>query len=324
MFPGLKPVMTAIALIGFVMPATRGIANEYSSVIEQERRVERGSRIAVGNEFGDIRIDGSDRNTLAAVATDLNSSQPVPVSITEASSENKKVFTVNPVESGRGDRQKINILLEVKVPHDVELAPIYLRRGNISINNVDGGVNVRTDDGNISAQRIGSSGGGFVEATAGSGNVDLSNINGDVRIVAISASITVQCVKGDVAARVSSGQIEVSNSDGDVELNVSSGSASFTGPIHSERRYRLKTLSGNVFMDIPDTVGFTAVLSAYSGQIEDDDFQFPNDSQTPPSKTNRRLVGKYGDGGARIELDSFSGRVRLRKIAASRGNDCQK
>jgi hypothetical protein len=194
MFPGLKPVMTAIALIGFVMPATRGIANEYSIVIEQERRVERGSRIAVGNEFGDIRIDGSDRNTLEAVATDLNSSQPVPVSITEASSANKKVFTVSPVESGRGDRQKINILLEVKVPHDVELAPIYLRRGNISINNVDGGVNVRTDDGNISVQRAGSSAGGFVEATAGSGNVDLSNINGDVRIVAISASITVQCV----------------------------------------------------------------------------------------------------------------------------------
>ena len=37
--------------------------------------------------------------------------------------------------------------------------------------------------------------GGFVEATAGSGNVDLSNINGDVRIVAISSGITVQCVR---------------------------------------------------------------------------------------------------------------------------------
>jgi DUF4097 and DUF4098 domain-containing protein YvlB len=323
MFPGLKPVMIAVALIGFVMPATGGIAKEYASVTEQERKVERGSRIVVRNEFGDIRIAGSDRNTVEAVATDLNSSQAVPVSITETSSANKKVFTVNPVESGRGDRQKINIFLEVKVPHDVELAPIYLRRGNISINNLDGGVNLRTDDGNISVQRVGSSGGGFVEATAGSGNVDLSNINGDVRIVAISSGITVQCVKGDVAARVSSGQIAVSNIDGDVELNVSSGSASFTGPIHPEGRYRLKTLSGNVSMDIPDSVGFTAVLSAYSGQIEKD-FQFSNDSQTPPSRTNRRVVGKYGDGSGRIELDSFSGHVRLRKIAASGGTDCQR
>ena len=321
MFSRLKAVIIAIALIGFAMATTRGIAKEYSSIIEQERRVERGSQIVVRNEFGDIRIEGSDRNTVEAVATDRNSSQPVPVSITEASSANKKVFTVSPVESGRGDRQKINILLEVKVPHDVELAPIYLRRGNISINNLDGGVNLRTDEGNISIQRVGSSGGGFVEATAGSGNVDLSNINGDVRIVAISSGITVQCVKGDVAARVLSGQIAVSNIDGDVELNVSSGSASFTGPIHPERRYRLKTLSGNVSMDIPDSVGFTAVLSAYSGQIEKD-FQFSNDSQTPPSRTNRRVVGKYGDGSGRIELDSFSGHVHLRKIVASNGADC--
>ncbi|HEX5702110.1 MAG TPA: DUF4097 family beta strand repeat-containing protein [Pyrinomonadaceae bacterium] len=323
MFVRLKPVLIALAVIGFAMATTRGVAKEYPSAIEQERRVEQGSRIVVRSEFGDIRIEGSDRNTVEAVATDLNSSQPIKVIITEASSANKKVFTVSPIESGRSVSQKVNTLLEVKVPHDVELAPIYLRRGTITVNNLDGGVNLRTDDGNINVQRAGSLGGGFVEATAGSGNVNLSNINGDVRIVAISSGINVQCVKGDVAARVSSGQIAVSNIDGDVELNVSSGSASFTGPIHPERRYRLKTLSGNVSMDIPDTVGFTAVLSAYSGRIEKD-FQLSNDSQTPPSKSNQRIIGKYGDGSGRIELDSFSGHVHLRKIVASSVKDCQR
>ena len=335
MFPRLKLVMTAFALIGFISPATRGTAKEYSEAIGQERRVERGSRIVVRNEFGDIRIEGSDRNTVEAVATD--SSQRVPVSITEATSANKKVFTVSPVESGRGDRQNINILLEVKVPHDVELAPIYLRKGNISVNNLDGGVNLRTDDGNISIRRVGSSGGGFVEAGAGSGSVDLSNINGDVRIIgissnitvrsvkgdvriiALSANITVRCVKGDVAARVSSGEIAVSNIDGDVDLNVSSGSASFTGPIHPERRYRLKTLSGHVSMHIPDTVGFTAALTSYSGQLETD-FQFLN--ALPRSK--QRIIGRYGDGTGRVELDSFNGSVQLRKIVASSVEDCQR
>src|SRR5688572_12758095 len=105
MFPRLKPVIIALALIGFGGPATRGIAKEYSIVIEQERTVERGNRIVVHNEFGDIRIAGSDRNTVEAVATERNSSQSVPVSITEALSGNKKVFTVSPLESGRGVRQ---------------------------------------------------------------------------------------------------------------------------------------------------------------------------------------------------------------------------
>ena len=317
MFPGLKPVMIAMALIAFAMPATRGIANEYSSVIEQERRVERGSRIAIRNEFGDIRIAGSDRNTVEALATNPNSLQAVPVSISEGSSGNKRVFTVSPVESGRGVRRKIN--LEVKVPRYVELEPIYIRTGNISVIDLDGGVNVRTDDGNISVHRAGSLGGGLVEARAGSGNVDLSNINGDVRIIAISSNITVRCVKGDVAARVSSGQIAVSNTTRDVEANVSSGVISFTVAIYPECRYRLKTLSGNVSMHIPDTVGFTAVLSSYSGQLQTD-FQFPNAS--PRSK--QRIIGKYGDGTGRIELDSFNGSVQLRKIVASSVNDCQR
>jgi len=319
-FPILKP-MIAIALIGLVMPATRGIAKEHSRVIEQERRVERGSRIVVRNEFGDIRVAGSDRDTVEAIATNTNGSQAVPVTISEGSSGNQRVFTVSPVEGGRSARQQIN--LEIKVPRDVELEAIGIRKGNIRVMDLNGGVRLRTDEGNITASRVGSPAGGLVEVMSPNGSVDLSNINGDVRVVAISSNIAVKCVKGDIAARVMSGVIAVLNSDGDVDLNVSSGSASFTGAIHSERRYRLKTLSGHVSMGIPDSVGFTAVLSAYGGQIENG-FQFSNDLVRPPSRTNRLIIVKHGDGSGRIELDSFNGNVSLRKIVASSGADCQR
>jgi DUF4097 and DUF4098 domain-containing protein YvlB len=317
MFPRLKLAMIAIALIGFVMPPTRGIAKENSNVIEQERIVERGSRIVIRNEYGDVRVAGSDRNTVEAIATNTNGSQAVPVTISEGSSGNQRVFTVSPVEGGRSARQQIN--LEIKVPRDVELEAIGIRKGNIRVMDLNGGVRLRTDEGNFTVSRVGSPAGGLVEVMAPNGNVDLSNINGDVRVVAISSTIAVQCVKGDIAARVMSGGIAVSNSDGDVDLNVSSGNAFFTGAIHSEGRYRLQTLSGEVSMNIPDTVGFTAALSSYSGQIHTD-FQFPN--ATLANRTNRRI--KHGDGSGRIQLDSFNGSVSLRKIVASSGADCQR
>jgi DUF4097 and DUF4098 domain-containing protein YvlB len=321
MFPRLLPVMIAMALIGFAMPATRGIAKEHSSVIEQERRVERGSRIVVRNEFGDIRIEGTDRNTIEAVATNLNGLPPASVSISEASSDNKRVFTVSAVENGSDVKPQIKLV--VKVPRYVELEPIYLRIGNITVSDLDGGVNLRTDDGKINVRRVGSPGGGLVQVSMGSGNVDLSDINGDVRIVAISSSIAVQCVKGDVAARGLSSEIAVSHVSGDVELNASSGSLSYTGAIRPEGRYRLNVLSGTVSMSIPDKVGFTAVLTSYNGQI-DTDFPFPNGSQTPPSRTNKRVIGKHRDGSGRIQLDSFSGNVSLRKIVADSVQDCQR
>jgi DUF4097 and DUF4098 domain-containing protein YvlB len=321
MFPRLKPAIIAIALIGFVSPSAPGIVEVYRNSIAQERRVERGSRIVVRNEFGDISIVGSDRDTIEAFATNLNGLPPLSVSISEALSDNKRVFTVSPVESGSDAKPQIKLV--VKVPRYVELEPIYIRRGNITVSDLDGGMSLRTDEGNISARRVGSPGGGLVDVKMGSGSVDLSNINGDVRIVAISSNITVKCIKGDVAGRVMSGQIAVSNIDGDVELNGSSGTLSFTGPIRSAGHYRLNILSGEVFMSIPDKVGFTAVLSAYSGHLETD-FQFSNASPTSPSRTNKRVIGKYGDGTGRIELDSFSGSVHLRKIDEGSVTDCKR
>jgi DUF4097 and DUF4098 domain-containing protein YvlB len=311
----LKPVIIAIALIGFAMSTTRGIANEYSSVIEQERRVERGSRIVIRNPFGDIRIAGSERDTVAAIATDLNGSRPVPVTISEGSSGNQRVFTVSPVEGGRSARQQIN--LEIKVPRDVELEAIGIRKGNIRVMDLNGGVRLRTDEGNITVSRVESPAGGLVEVAVPNGTVDLSNIKGDVRVVAISSNITVQCVKGHVAARVSSGHIKILNILGDVDAGASSGVVSFTGAIYPGRRYRLRTISGNVDMQIPDTVGFTALLTSYSGQLHTD-FQFPR------ARSKQQMIGKYGDGTARIELDSFNGSVQLGKIPLGSVPDCQK
>jgi DUF4097 and DUF4098 domain-containing protein YvlB len=321
MFPGFKPVMIAITLTGFVVPATPGIVREYSRVIPQEPRVERGSRIVIRNEYGDVRIAGSDRDTVEAIATNSNGSQAAPVNISETSSGNQRVFTVSPTEGGRNPRQQVH--LEIKVPRDVELEVIGIRSGNIRVMDLNGGVRLRTEEGNITASRVGSPAGGLVEVMAPNGSVDLSNINGDVRLVAISSSIAIQCVKGDIAARVLSGVIAVTNSDGDVYLNASSGSVSFTGAIHSEGRYRLQTLSGHASMSIPDRVGFTALLSAYNGQI-DTDFQFSNALTPPLMRRNRSIIGRNGDGSGRIELDSFSGNVSLHKIDAVSITACQR
>ena len=74
-------------------------------------------------------------------------------------------------------------------------------------------------------------------------------------------------------------------------------------------------------MAIPNDVGFTAVLSSYNGRIETD-FKFQNGSPTS-SKTNQRGTIRFGDGEARIELDSFDGKVRLSKIALEAIQKCE-
>ncbi len=72
-------------------------------------------------------------------------------------------------------------------------------------------------------------------------------------------------------------------------------------------------MSGRVEMILPDnTPGFDATLSSYRGVIETD-FNLHMKSPVSDGTQQRRMVGHFGKGKARITLDSFEGFVRLTK-----------
>lgn len=198
-------------------------------------------------------------------------------------------------------------------------ASSIVQSSNGGIKNVNvGSVQVRTGTGNINLENIK----GRVDLITANGNIKAQRIQGDMRIISVNAKINMDCVKGRVEISDTSSQIWLIGVEGDVDVSTSNGKAYFIGAIRSENRYRLKTLSGVVSMAIPDDTGFTTTLSSYSGKIEKD-FNFQNDSTFRHGKTDQRLVGKYGDGKAQIELDSFDGRVSFSKIAASAIKACE-
>jgi DUF4097 and DUF4098 domain-containing protein YvlB len=111
--------------------------------------------------------------------------------------------------------------------------------------------------------------------------------------------------------------------NGDVEANTGSGEVTFRGPIRADGRYRLKSLSGEVEMVIQENPpGFTATLVTYNGEVET---VFPLKLKSPlkGSWINRRIEGEYGDGQARLALDSFNGAVRILKLGAESAKECK-
>lgn len=199
---------------------------------------------------------------------------------------------------------------------------------SITVSGIDGFVNAKTGSGDIKITDVGSaqvrtiSGSinlenidGRTDLITTSGNVSVQQTNGDVRITSVIAKINISCVKGRVDINDTNSQIWLAGGiEGDVEASTFSGRTSFAGAIRPGNRYRLKAFSGTVSMAIPDNIGFTAVLSSFDGQIEKD-FDLPSDSAAIVGKKEQRFIGKYGDGRARIELDSFNGKVSFTKIA---------
>lgn len=259
---------------------------------------------------------------------DLRFTQVGPLTASTGSGdvEVKQVSGQVSVSTGSGD-----ISLHHVGPLDVRAGS-----GDISITDATGSAKIQTGSGDVAAKDIKgdfiaklSSGDlelddvtGLVNIVVTSGNARVHRGGGDVRINSISGDLSVECAKGHVELNSASGSMSLSAIGDDVDATTTSGDVKLASKIRTGGRYRLKSTSGKVHMTIPsDAPGFTATLSSYSGEVETD-FPLTVESPLQQGPVNRRIIGRYGDGQAQIQLDSFSTGVKLSRGSAGVMKDC--
>lgn len=183
-------------------------------------------------------------------------------------------------------------------------------KSDVSVKEVGGDVSCKSIDGDISMSQIQ----GRVSISTANSEVQLSNIGNDLQISALNGDVQAECVKGHVDINNANGSITLANITDDIQATTVSGDISFAGAIHSKCRYTLKTTSGDINVKLPsDSLGFTANMSAYSGDI-DNDFMLKSIRDEIKGEPNgRNIIGSYGDGQIQIKLDTFSGTVTLAK-----------
>jgi hypothetical protein len=202
-----------------------------------------------------------------------------------------------------------------------------------SVNTVSGNINIADIDGDVKASavsgevKLGSMGGNVraksvsgsvvLEGAANgatcdvvSGTIKVSNVTGDVSVKGVSGSIELTDIRGDVTANTTSGKIYMKNlTDADrVKAKILSGDMRYEGDIKESGVYEFQSHSGDVTLIIPANAAFDLEAKTFSGSI-DSDFEI-----TISGKMSKRSIrGKVNGGGADIELQTFSGDVKLRK-----------
>jgi DUF4097 and DUF4098 domain-containing protein YvlB len=183
------------------------------------------------------------------------------------------------------------------------------RSGDISVREVKGDLTTRSFSGDVVVENVT----GHVDVAATNGNLRVLNAGSDVRANSATGDIDIRCAKGRAEVSSASGSITLTGIGGDVDASTASADVIFKGPIRAGGSYRLKSLSGEVSMTIqPDVAGFTAMLTTYSGEINTD-FPLKVESPVQGGPINRRVTGSFGNGQAKLALDSFSGTVRIAK-----------
>ncbi len=136
------------------------------------------------------------------------------------------------------------------------------------------------------------------------GRLDLGTVSGNLRLTDVQgASLDASSVSGDVEL------IDVDARD--VGAETVSGDVTYTGRIQREGSYDFKTLSGDVQLTLPEQPNARLRGSTFSGRLVSD---------LPTSRDGRRhrsrFEASWGDGSASIDVESFSGDVRIQTRAS--------
>jgi DUF4097 and DUF4098 domain-containing protein YvlB len=174
--------------------------------------------------------------------------------------------------------------------------------GSIRVEHVTRSAQLSTVSGSIAADDIGDD----LRASSTSGTVTISNIKGDVEVRSVSGSAQVAKPTGRVEANTSNGAINIQGATNDVKARSTSGGVTVQGNPAAASHWDLRTVSGRVQVVVPPAANFRLSAEAVSGQIKTD-IPIVIEEQSKHS-----LRAHAGTGGARVEVHTVSGEIRVR------------
>lgn len=265
--------------------------------------VRTGARLELSSVSGTVRIRAWNRPQQIRVQAQSDGAR---VSL-DASSSGVSVRAIP--HRGEGDVD-FTISVPTGTPLEVHAISADIEVGQVCgparLGSISGGVTLVCANGDVEVESVS----GDVSATDLSGRADISSTSGDVEV---------RQVKGDLIARSVSGDVSLERVDAnDVNVETVSGDVGFAGPIHENGQYRFRSHSGDVTVRPDGSLSAVISVSTFSGDLESD---WPI-TITPGGHIHRQeWEFTVGTGSARVNLESFSGTIYLRRGSSPRRED---
>jgi DUF4097 and DUF4098 domain-containing protein YvlB len=323
---GSRALGAAGLLLASMLSAACAMGPEVTGSFDRTLTVTGPIRLELANASGDISITGSaDADGKVHIHAIVRSSG---IGFGSPQDRLNDVVSNPPIEQNSetirigkdlSRMHNVSISYQIEVPHDTEISTTVASgaqtirnvRGPVKVDSASGTIHVdhveqftelKTMSGAIDASDIGSD----IRAASASGSVIVTNIKGDVKISSLSGSTQVSKAGGRVEAETASGSVDVQGAVRDVKAHAVSGRVDVRGNPASNSYWDLKTTSGLVEVGVPTSANFHFSAEAVSGQIRTD---------VPiiiEEQGKHSLRAKVGSGGARVEVHTISGEIRVR------------
>jgi len=270
--------------------------------IRETRPASPKGEVAVEIPFGSVQIIGWDRSEVLVEGTVGPGVESVDVS-----SDSGDVSVEVELGGGYGKAGMIaDLVIHVPAASEVSLEGIHttmevrnIRGGAVDAESVSGDVAVAGELKSVVVESI-------------SGNVEISGTVGSVSIETASGNITADAVDGEFDIETVSGDVVVRG--GTIkrgQVSTASGSVRIEGRLAATGDLDVETLSGEVWLVVPEDVSAEFEIETFSGQIRSD--FTGGDSTTSSRHASKYLSFITGVGGFQVNIDTFSGRCEIRR-----------
>jgi len=247
-----------------------------------------GASVTITNESGPVEIKGSPGRQVVIVTT--THSDNVEVDCDQ--SGNRVQATTHFLQRGGSPDSRVDY--HVLVPQDASVT-VRAPSGPITAEKMRGDVTLEGDAAQVEVRDVSNV---HVHVRTISGPVSLSNItNGHVEITSLSGPVQLDAVSGPK-----------------VSVNTAKGSIRYNGDFGGGGDYMLVNHSGNIDVTLPASASVDLSARSITGSVEND---FPLQQKSHPSfvpDSGRSFAGTSNAGGSFVQLRSFSGKIRVKKL----------
>jgi DUF4097 and DUF4098 domain-containing protein YvlB len=238
---------------------------------QKSYRLAQGSRVSIKNISGDVIVKGYDGEAVVVMGYKEGRDRD-QVSVEDLSDGSRVEVKVRYPERCNCNA---SVRFEVKVPRMINLD--YDAFSSVS---------------------------GNVEVSEAMGTIRAKSVSGDVNVKEVAGTIQANSVSGDVAVEQASGAVSAKSTSGNVRVDLQRLEGS------NANRMEFGSVSGNVEVKMPGSVGAEVEMSTMSGHLETD---FPITIEKREYGPGRSARGRVGDGSRALKLSSVSGNVYLRR-----------
>ncbi len=263
--------------------------------------------VNISNVAGSVTVIAWDRHAVQVSGTLGDGAKPLRIT-----GSNANLVIKVEAQSGAGwfnwggDRRMGPTRLELRVPRAAALtinvisAPLLVdgtNAGTLDINSISGRVrlNVRTPQLTVNSVS------GGIELAGHAEQADLQTVSGDILAPALGQSAKLQTVSGRIQAKGGPwARLTLSSVSGDVQAG---------GSMAANGKLDIDSMSGDIQLQLPAATAGTLHASSFSGDLRSD-FGTPQRAEHGPGS---ELDVRLGDGGASLNVETFSGDLRVHK-----------